>query len=260
MVEPANRDNGDGNGDEAARGDGAAHGDGIDLTSRWEQDATTEGAARETAVPAIEARGLGCLTRRGWVYRDVGVRAESGTVVAVVGPAGSGRSALLLTLTGRMAATTGQLRVFGRALPEQASDVRAVTAVATLNEHVGFDATQLVSEAVGEHLTFTGNRRGGFDRFAELSEVVGFTGRLHQQVHELSAIEATLLHLAVAALGRPDLIVLDDADRGLMPAEHARIWAAIRALASSGPAIVASTTATVEDHQAVHRIDLSTQA
>ncbi len=54
---------------------------------------------------AVTAEEFGLRGPRGWAFRDVGLDAEPGALIAVEGPSGSGRTSLLLALTGRMKAT-----------------------------------------------------------------------------------------------------------------------------------------------------------
>jgi putative drug exporter of the RND superfamily len=60
---------------------------------------------------------------------EISISLRSGDVLVVEGPPRSGKSALLLTLAGRMQLVSGAVKVTGRVLPEQASAVRRRTAV-----------------------------------------------------------------------------------------------------------------------------------
>src|SRR5690348_6780189 len=66
-------------------------------------------------MAVVSADGLGLRTRRGWVFRDVSLRVEPGELVAVTGPAGSGRTSLLLALAGHFRTTEGTYALAGRA-------------------------------------------------------------------------------------------------------------------------------------------------
>ncbi|CAM5381015.1 hypothetical protein SRIMM317S_02567 [Streptomyces rimosus subsp. rimosus] len=63
-------------------------------------DTTRQGAA-------VNARGIGVKGPRGWAFRDVHITAGPGSLIAVEGPSGSGRTCLLLALTGRMTLAEG---------------------------------------------------------------------------------------------------------------------------------------------------------
>ena len=66
------------------------------------------------------------------LYRDVDVRVPAGGTLLVAGPHRSGRTALLLTLSGRAHADAGTLKVAGLVAPVRDPDIRRRVAVATL--------------------------------------------------------------------------------------------------------------------------------
>ena len=85
-------------------------------------DPTTDPDSPEQAppsppTPALTATGLGLMGGADWIFRDVDLTVAPGALAAVVGPAGSGRSSLLLTLAGRMRSTAGTLSVLGHKKP-----------------------------------------------------------------------------------------------------------------------------------------------
>ena len=59
---------------------------------------------------SLSAEGFGLKGPRGWAFRGVEFSAGPGSLVAVEGPSGSGRTCLLLALTGRMRSTAGPCR------------------------------------------------------------------------------------------------------------------------------------------------------
>jgi len=81
---------------------------------------------------AVAAQGLGLDVSHGTVYSGVDVRVPRGGVLVVDGPHRSGRSALLLTLAGRTAPTSGLLKVAGYIVPERAAAVRRRVALVRL--------------------------------------------------------------------------------------------------------------------------------
>ena len=76
-------------------------------------------SAASEAKPYFCARGLGLKTYAGYAYRAVDVDARAGELTAVRGRNGSGKTALLLTLAGRMKPTEGSLSAGGLELPRQ---------------------------------------------------------------------------------------------------------------------------------------------
>ncbi len=96
----------------------------------------------------VTATDFGLEGPRGWAFRGVGVSAEPGSLIAVEGPSGSGRTCLLLALTGRMRPTEGSALVGGSTLPKQMGAVRRVSALAHVPGVTDLDPAL----TVGEHL------------------------------------------------------------------------------------------------------------
>ena len=91
--------------------------------AHWPEPASTALAAAE---------GL-TLSRRGEpIYSGVSFRVDDGDILVVGGGHHSGKTALLLTIAGRMASDGGKLKVAGFALPTRRSAVRSCVAVARL--------------------------------------------------------------------------------------------------------------------------------
>lgn len=199
----------------------------------------------EEPPPVVEADDLEVRTRRGWVFRGVTLRASAGTLVAVAGPGGSGRTSLLLTVAGRMRPTSGALRVCGFDLPEGAARVRGRAAVARAGGAAELEPELRVADHVRERaLTLPGTARSGEAResFGAACEVVGLDVPDRRRVRDLSPEDATRLALALAVMERPDLLVLDDLDAGSDGAGQHALWSSARRAADLGAAVVASTT------------------
>src|SRR5690349_5353496 len=67
----------------------------------------------------VTAEDFGLRGPRGWAFRGISLDAEPGSLIAIEGPSGSGRTCLLLALTGRMKATEGTAAVGPSRLPKR---------------------------------------------------------------------------------------------------------------------------------------------
>lgn len=207
---------------------------------------------------AITAEDFGLEGPRGWVFRGVGVRAEPGSLVAVTGPSGSGRTCLLLALTGRMRPSSGTAAVAGLPLPRRMSAVRALSALAHVPGVTELDPALTVAEHLRERALlrrrFGGPLLGPLRRGARAREerahaeaalaaagleVPALPRGAATAVRDLGRVEALRLSLALALVGRPRLIAVDDADLKLSPAEREEVWALLRSLAAAGPTVLA---------------------
>jgi ABC-2 type transport system ATP-binding protein len=188
----------------------------------------------EPEPPLVRADGLGLRTRRGWVYRDVDLALPAGSVTALTGPAGSGRSMVLLTLAGRARPTDGTLTVAG---DSRRAHIRQSVGVARIS-----GAVELAPE-----LRLTGHIReaelladDGFD-YPWARGLTGLTADSATLVSDLAADDAALFAVALALAGKPRVVVMDDVDLRASAGQQVRIWRALRGIAEAGVAVVGST-------------------
>src|SRR5689334_12274030 len=86
-------------------------------------------------MPVLTASGAGVRQRRRWLFQDLDVTVEPGEVVAVVGPPGSGRTTLLLSLAGRFKLSAGRV-VVDRAALGYVPSVTEPEPVFTVSQHI----------------------------------------------------------------------------------------------------------------------------
>ena len=247
----------------------------VDPSTSAESPATpatpaTSAASAETpaepdagTTPAVQLEALGLRGARGWAFRDVDLVAHPGDLVVATGASGSGRSALLLAIAGRLRPTTGSLQIAGtplgsgRRTHRTVSQVRERVAVARIARHIGLDGNLSVTVNIRDAADWSRRRPADLqDRIDEWRERSGLAFEPHTPVAELPALEVTALHLLLAAALDPDVIVLDDADAGLVPTERAQLWQLAAAVAASGPTVIATATevpAEADLHLVLHR-------
>ncbi|GGS86264.1 ATP-binding cassette domain-containing protein [Streptomyces cinerochromogenes] len=226
----------------------------------------------DAAVGAdVRAEGLGLRGPRGWAFRGVTVDAEPGSLIAIEGPSGSGRTCLLLALTGRMKPTEGVAAVGGLKLPRHMAALRRVSAVANVTGVTDLEPALTVGEHLRERALL--QRRFG-DSLRELLRPR--TQRVHEArlrvdaalaaagldletlpkgsrtaVRDLERPQELRLSLALALLGRPRLLGVDDVDMKLSDDERARTWDVLRSLSRAGTTVVAVCRTAPEDCVAV---------
>ncbi|MGW8557101.1 ATP-binding cassette domain-containing protein [Streptomyces tubercidicus] len=229
---------------------------------------------------AVNASGIGVEGPRGWAFRGVGITAEPGTLIALQGPSGSGRTCLLLALTGRMRITEGEATVAGLPLPKRMGSVRSRTALA----HVPGVADLEPALTVGEHLkeqALLGHRVKG-----SLSASLPWSKRhkeatrarveaalaaarldpgtlpkgLRTTVRDLERIEALRLSVALGLMHGPQLLAVDDVDLKLAGAERTEAWQLLRDLAREGLTVVAAGDGAPEDALIVSTARTGTEA
>lgn len=179
--------------------------------------------ARAEGAPYISARGLGLRTYAGYVYRDVDVDARKGEVTAVRGRNGSGKTALLLTLAGRMKSTAGTLRVGGFELPRERAKAERRVGLGLfkgLNDLQENLSAAHVVQAEFELHGLSSRREMAMDylRTWGLADVAAI------RVKDLTSEKLAQLGIALAFVGDADAVAIDDVEdqltasqsRGLM--------------------------------------------
>ncbi|NMH99138.1 ATP-binding cassette domain-containing protein [Pseudonocardia acidicola] len=209
----------------------------------------TFGARAAPPVPALRTEGLGLRTRHGWVFTDVTVELPAGGLLSVHGPAGSGRSMLLLALAGRAATTAGRLTVDGA---ERPAAIRRRVAVARIGGAVDLEPGLRVADHIRERRLLTGAPVTDLD---EAVAVLGLTLPRTDRVGDLLAVDAVLFAVALATMGRPALIVVDDVEAGLPAADRDRVIGALFRLTDSGIAVATAGVDPVAAADAVVALD-----
>lgn len=208
---------------------------------------------------AVAAGDFGLKGPRGWVFRGVDIEAGPGSLVAIEGPSGSGRTCLLLALTGRMRPAEGWAKVGGLRLPRKMAAVRRVSAlgqVPGVNElDPAFTVTEHLRERALLRRRYDGSlrallrpraervaaARGGIEAALEAAGLDPATlpkGE-HTSVRDLERLEALRLSIALALIGRPRLLAVDDTDLKLSDAERVRAWELLRSVADGGTTVLA---------------------
>ncbi|WP_254885864.1 ATP-binding cassette domain-containing protein [Streptomyces sp. NA02950] len=216
---------------------------------------------------AVTAAGLGAKGSRGWAFRDVGLSAEPGALIAVEGPSGSGRSCLLLTLTGRMRPAAGQGSIAGFRVPQQMARIRRISALAQVPGVSELDPVLTVAEHLRERALLQrrfgdaprGLLRPRRERAAASRAAIDDAVRTagldldtlpkgpRTAVRDLERLEALRLSIALALISRPRLLAVDDTDMKLSDTERDQAWALLREIAEGGTTVLAVCSQAPED-------------
>jgi ABC-2 type transport system ATP-binding protein len=168
------------------------------------------------------------------VLRGVGFDVPRGSVVGLLGPSGCGKTTLMRAIVGVQIVKSGTVTVLGR--PAGHPELRRLVGYATQDPAVYTDIT--VTENLRYFASVLGAPRGDVQR---VIDQVGL-GRYRDQVAAtLSGGQLSRVSLAVALLGGPELVVLDEPTVGLDPVLRQELWELFGELAAGGTTLLVSS-------------------
>jgi ABC-2 type transport system ATP-binding protein len=183
---------------------------------------------------AVEVQDLVVVRGVREVLAGLTLTIGSGGVTGLLGPSGCGKSTLMRSLVGVQQLASGSVRVFGQEAGSKA-----------LRHRIGY-LTQAPSVyddlTVSENLRFFAQVLGvGRDDVDRSIDAVDLRSHADQVVGRLSGGQRSRASLAVALLGHPDLLVLDEPTVGLDPVLRRDLWALFHRIADSGAAVFVSS-------------------
>ena len=178
----------------------------------------------------------GLRVRRGarTVLHDVSFAVPPGSITGLLGPSGCGKTTLMRSVVGVQIVEAGTVTVLGQ--PAGSRRLRDKIGYATQNPSVYADLT--VSESLRY---FASILRAPAGDVARVIDEVGLGTHADHIVGELSGGQLNRASLAVALLGRPELLVLDEPTVGLDPVLREELWTLFRRLADRGVTLLVSS-------------------
>nr|WP_218617589.1 ABC transporter ATP-binding protein [Cryptosporangium aurantiacum] len=190
----------------------------------------------DTLGSAVEVTGL--VKRYGAKVAVDGLsfRVPRGVVFAVLGPNGAGKTSTIETCEGFRRADGGQVRVLGLDPVRDAAALRPRVGVMLQAGGGAYPGAR-----TAEMLRLTASySRNPLDPDL-LLELLGLTDVARTAVRRLSGGQQQRLSLAMAVVGRPELVFLDEPTAGLDPQARHAVWRIVEALRADGVTVVLTT-------------------
>ncbi|MGW5794840.1 ABC transporter ATP-binding protein [Saccharopolyspora sp. NPDC003752] len=203
-------------------------------------------------TPVISVNGLRCRYGDFEAVRGIDFDVHSGELFALLGTNGAGKTTTLETIEGHRAPTAGAVRVFGQD-PRRDRSVRRRTGIMLQEGGFAGDLTVLETARLGAALT---SRKSDVD---ESLAAVGLAARRATRVKQLSGGERRRLDLALALLGDPDLLFLDEPTTGMDPESRRATWEMVRARLARGATVLLTTHYLEEAERLAHRLAIMHQ-
>ena len=172
------------------------------------------------------------------VLENIRFNVTPGEIIDLIGPSGAGKSTLIKTMLGMEKADAGTALVLNTQMPN-----RRILA------NIGYMAQSdaLYDSLSGqENLRFFGQMKGIHKKqldsaIQHVADVVELTPHLNKAVANYSGGMKRRLSLAIALLGQPKLLILDEPTVGIDPSLRRKIWAELIALRQRGVGILVTT-------------------
>jgi len=183
---------------------------------------------------AVEARHLSIVRDKLRTLYNVSFQVQPGTIVGLIGPSGSGKTTLMRTIVGLQTIADGSVDVLG--LPAGSSALRDRVGYMAQTPSVYEDLS--VRQNIAYFAGILGYPRSEVDR---VIHEVDLAKQTTQRVEALSGGQRARVSLAIALLGRPALLVLDEPTVGLDPVLRQSLWGLFRQLGDSGVTLIVSS-------------------
>jgi ABC-2 type transport system ATP-binding protein len=165
--------------------------------------------------------------------RDVDLTIRTGETVALLGPNGAGKSTLVALMLGLLRPDAGRIAVAGRS-PAEAVAAGLVSAMLQ-------DTGLMPGVRVGELVRLGASLYPAPYRPAEVLDLAGITALASRRVDRLSGGQMQRVRFALAIVGRPAVLLLDEPTRALDVEGRNEFWGAIRSYAADGHTVLFAT-------------------
>lgn len=163
---------------------------------------------------------------------------EAGQIVGLIGPSGAGKSTMIKTMLGMEKAEDGEALILNHHMPNR-----------FVLGQIGYMAQSdaLYESLTGfENLNFFARMKGLSKKdiptaIAHTAQVVELTEHLQKTVAGYSGGMKRRLSLAIALLGNPQLLILDEPTVGIDPALRRQVWKELHQLKKTGVGILITT-------------------
>jgi len=188
---------------------------------------------------AVQVKNLHVVLGKGFqALKDVSLELSSGKIIGFIGPSGAGKTTLIRSIVGRQKLTKGTVDVFG--MP--AGDKRLRDTVSYMTQEASVYSDLTVVENLEYFATMVGiSRKELTVEVARLMRLVDMEKHAGQLVGSLSGGQKQRVSLAIALIGKPRLMVLDEPTVGLDPALREQLWKLFRSLAQSDTTLIISS-------------------
>lgn len=170
---------------------------------------------------------------------DISLELPTDKVIGFIGPSGAGKTTLIKAIVGRQKLTKGSITVFD--IPAGSPKLRRVVSYMTQGLSIYTDLT--VTENLSYFVTMVLGQTGKQSRaiVSNILETVDLSSKANSLVGNLSGGEKQRVSLAVALIGSPKVMVLDEPTVGLDPVLREKLWELFAQIVEQGTTLIISS-------------------
>ena len=184
---------------------------------------------------AIEVRGLCKAYGNQEAVTGIDLDVDEGEILAFLGPNGAGKTTTIEILEGYRSRDAGEVSVLGVDPADAPLSWREQIGIVLQESEPVPELTAL--ESVRMHGSYYSDPRDP----AEVLDIVGLTASADQRTRKLSGGQKRRLDLALALVGNPRLVFLDEPTTGFDPSARRESWGMIEALRRLGSTVLLTT-------------------
>lgn len=184
--------------------------------------------------PSVTANNLVVEKDGMKILKSLDFSVSKGSITGLIGPSGSGKTTLIRAIVGLQKIASGELEVFGQ--PAGSKELRKRIGYVSQSMAIYTDLT--VKQNLTYFATIVGAKKSQINK---VLKQVDLFDKKDYIVEVLSGGERARTSLAIALLGNPDFLVLDEPTVGLDPLLRRDLWNLFRTMASQGRTLLISS-------------------
>ncbi|MDQ0795731.1 ABC transporter ATP-binding protein [Streptomyces sp. B1I3] len=203
---------------------------------------------------AVEARALTVVRGDRTVLRSLDLTVEPGRITGLLGPSGCGKSTLMRAVVGTQAKVTGALDVLGHPAGHPALRPRVGYVTQAPSVYTDLTVRQNLDYFAAVLRPGRGHGESRRDAVTRAIQDVDLTGHADALAGNLSGGQRSRVSLAVALLGTPELLVLDEPTVGLDPVLRRDLWNLFHTLAADRGTTILVSSHVMDEAERCHRL------